>query len=42
MDMTFKEFTDYLLKEETWIDLGFVTLKIIFILLLTAVVSEVR
>lgn len=40
MDMTFKEFTDYLLKEETWIDLGFVALKIIFVLLLTAVVVK--
>ena len=40
MDMTFKEFTDYLLKEKTWIDLGFVALKIIFLLLLTAVVVK--
>ncbi|PZX03733.1 small conductance mechanosensitive channel [Psychrobacillus insolitus] len=40
MDMKFKEFTEYLLKEETWIDLGFVTLKIIFVLLLTAVVVK--
>jgi small-conductance mechanosensitive channel len=40
MDMTFKEFTNYFLKEETWIDLGFVALKIIFVLLLTAVVVK--
>ena len=40
MDMTFKEFTDYLLKEKTWIDLGFVALKIIFVLLLTAVLVK--
>ena len=28
MDITFKEFTDYLLKEETWIQLGVFCIKV--------------
>lgn len=37
MDIKLKEITNYLFKEETWIELGEISLKVVFILLLTTI-----
>ena len=41
MDITFKQVAEYFINEDTWIGLGEIVLKVIFILMLTAIVTRI-
>jgi len=40
MDLTFKEIVGYFLNENTWIELGKISIKLLFILVITAIVVK--
>ena len=41
MDATLQKIKDYLIAEETWLDLGIIFIKVLVILLLTTIVVRI-